>query len=233
MGGGNRIVSVREYFLPLFKNITPFFIVMSLCAFVFAPDMAADPALVMSDVVDVEEPEESNVDSPDLGGETVVNKSNECILIKTENTGFVILAPNATYTGENVPGYDYNEGENKIDGGKIDGVITSSGKILKVSDTETLTKNVSVIVEDGDDDLEMKITEDTSYVNTTADIMKKLANTFLMQEKELSGFYSVGDGSGAGDWISRAPTQDELKEMLGDAESLFIAKCDMENYFNA
>lgn len=221
---------------------------MSLSAFLFALDIAADPALAIDDAVDLgtslaltaddaagdeESPEDGAMNSPDSGGETVVNKSSECVLIKTENTGFVILAPNATYTGENVPGYDYNEGENKIDGGKIDGVITSSGKILKVSDTKSLPKNVSVIVEDGDDDVEMNITADSAAANTTADMMKKLSNTFLMQEKELSGFYSIGDGSGAGDWISRAPTQDELKEMLGDAGSLFIAKCDMETYLNA
>lgn len=221
---------------------------MSLSAFLFALDIAADPALAIDDAVDLgtslaltadaavgdeESPEDGAMNSLDSGGETVVNKSSECVLIKTENTGFVILAPNATYTGENVPGYDYNEGENKIDGGKIDGVITSSGKILKVSDTKSLPKNVSVIVEDGDDDVEMNITADSAAANTTADMMKKLSNTFLMQEKELSGFYSIGDGSGAGDWISRAPTQDELKEMLGDAGSLFIAKCDMETYLNA
>ena len=289
--------------MPIFKNVSVFFIAMALSAFYFAPDAAAEPTLVLdhaiaenstplsdysiaenpaslsdsapvetavllsdlvatettaslsnpapvSDSAITENPElaENSVsaadeiddgadenaptNSPELGGETVVNNSNEYVLIKTENTGFVILAPNTTYTGENVPGYDYAEGEDKIDGGKIDGVIASSGKILKVSDTELLPKNVHVIVEDGDDDVEMKVTSDTNLLNKTADMMKMLANTFSTMEKELSGIYNVGDGSGAGDWIPRPPTQEELMEMLDGADSLFIAKSDMKTYLN-
>lgn len=265
--------------MPIFKNVSVFFIAMALAAFSFALDAAAEPTLVLdhaiaenstplsdhsiaensvplsdsapvSDSAITENPElaENSVpaadeiddgadenaptNSPELGGETVVNNSNEYVLIKTENTGFVILAPNTTYTGENVPGYDYAEGEDKIDGGKIDGVIASSGKILKVSDTELLPKNVHVIVEDGDDDVEMKVTSDTNLLNKTADMMKMLANTFSTMEKELSGIYNVGDGSGAGDWIPRPPTQEELMEMLDGADSLFIAKSDMKTYLN-
>ena len=192
----------------------------------------AENSVPAADEIDDGADENAPTNSPELGGETVVNNSNEYVLIKTENTGFVILAPNTTYTGENVPGYDYAEGEDKIDGGKIDGVIASSGKILKVSDTELLPKNVHVIVEDGDDDVEMKVTSDTNLLNKTADMMKMLANTFSTMEKELSGIYSVGDGSGAGDWIPRPPTQEELMEMLDGADSLFIAKSDMKTYLN-
>ena len=277
--------------MPIFKNVSVFFIAMALSAFYFALDAAAEPTLVLdhaiaenptplsdsapvetavlvsdlvatdttaslsnpapvsdsaitenpelaensvpaADEIDDGADENASTNSPELGGETVVNNSNEYVLIKTENTGFVILAPNTTYTGENVPGYDYVEGEDKIDGGKIDGVIASSGKILKVSDTELLPKNVHVIVEDGDDDVEMKVTSDTNLLNKTADMMKMLANTFSTMEKELSGIYNVGDGSGAGDWIPRPPTQEELMEMLDGADSLFVAKSDMKTYLN-
>ena len=59
----------------------------------------------------------------DPNGLYVINKTDQWILIKTEDSGFVSLAPGAKYDGKNVPGFDYKPSDDEIDIGKIDGVI--------------------------------------------------------------------------------------------------------------
>ena len=43
----------------------------------------------------------------DPDGKKVFNKSNEYVLVRTEDSGYVILPPNSTYDGKNVENYDY------------------------------------------------------------------------------------------------------------------------------
>ncbi len=59
------------------------------------------------------------------------------MLVRTEDSGYVILPPNSTYDGKNIENYDYkSKNVTVIDMGKIYGVIKNSGDILKVSDSQ-------------------------------------------------------------------------------------------------
>ena len=154
------------------------------------------------------------------------------MLIKTEKSGFVILPPQSTYTGKGVENYDYaGNNASVIDGGKIDGVITSSGEILKVSDKESQpVVNVSVVICDSDSGIQMRITKPTTFINEIGNMLKKVENKFKNTKKELSGFYNVNDGSQAGKWIFRAPSQEEMRDILGDNKSYFINRDILEEH---
>ena len=69
------------------------------------------------------------------------------MLVRTEDSGYVILPPNSTYDGKNVENYDYkSKNVTVIDMGKIDGVIKSSGDILKVSDSQETSLKFGVLL---------------------------------------------------------------------------------------
>lgn len=83
----------------------------------------------------------------DPDGRKVFNKSNEYVLVRTEDSGYVILTPNSTYDGKNIENYDYkSKNVTVIDMGKIDGVIKSSGDILKVSDSQETSLKFGVLL---------------------------------------------------------------------------------------
>ena len=158
----------------------------------------------------------------DPDGKKVFNNSDEYVLIRTEDSGYVILPPNANYNGKGVENYDYNaNGVNEIDMGKIDGVIQSNGDILKVSDSQD-TPLKSFLP-----DVDLKISNDkkmsidgpiSNKVNDFGDKWKAKKG-----RSDKSGFYKVGDKEGAGTWLDRKPSQEKMKQ-LSDGKQYFLAK---------
>jgi len=161
----------------------------------------------------------------DPDGKKVFNKSNEYVLLRTEDSGYVILPPNSTYDGKNVENYDYkSKNVTVIDMGKIDGVIQSSGDILKVTDSqETSLKSLLP-------DVDVKISKDKTM--TIDGPISKLVNSKGDKKKEKggrsdrSGMYKVGDKEGAGNWIDRNPSQEKMKNMA-NGKQYFIEKSDI------
>ena len=180
----------------------------------------------------------------DPDGEWVRNNTDYYILIKTEKSGFVVLAPHSFYTGENV--YRHS---GIIDSGKIDGVIFSTGNILKVSDSEKISKiplvgqfigNTSVIINQYDvknlfsDDVAgtlllayIPFGPESAIPNNIATLGKILTGRF-----DFSGSYVVRSLSKKGIWIDRAPTQEELKAMCNGKESAFYTEDELLNFMN-
>lgn len=163
----------------------------------------------------------NSVKYTDPNGKEVVNESSEYVLIKTEDSGYVILPPKSTYTGKNVENYKYEPKKNIIDIGKIDGVIKSNGAILKVSDSQTsvLKKSLPNVSAKIDENGEMTISGFLSWlVNSVADKQK-----LKSKNKESSGNYKVGTGNGAGRWLERKPDQEKMKN-LSNGKQYFIEK---------
>ena len=158
----------------------------------------------------------------DPDGKKVFNKSDEYVLIRTEDSGYVILPPHTNYNGKGIENYDYNgNGVNEIDMGKIDGVIQSSGDILKVSDSQD-TPLKSFLP-----DVDLKISKDkkmtidgpiSKKVNSEGD--KKKAK---IGRNDMSGFYKVGGKEGAGTWLDRNPSQEKMKK-LSNGKQYFVEK---------
>ena len=162
----------------------------------------------------------------DPDGKKVFNNSDEYVLIRTEDSGYVILPPHENYNGKDVENYNYNDkGVNEIDMGKIDGVIQSDGNILKVSDSQdTPLKNFLP-------DVDLKISKDkqmsidgriSKMVNSEGDKRKAKAG-----RNDMSGFYKVGDKEGAGTWLDRKPSQEKMKE-VSKGKQCFVGKDSVE-----
>ena len=149
----------------------------------------------------------------DPNGRFVINNSNQYILIRTENSGYVVLPPKTIYTGKNV--VDSNGKKmRQIDGGKIDGVILSSGTTFKVSDTKyMLFEYVSLTINQNEQDGKIS-------VNYSSDKDKELSignynlKLTLKGVDDPPGEGKVGTNRHGGNWLGRAPTQDELKELV-------------------
>ena len=159
----------------------------------------------------------------DPDGNSVKNNSNEYILIRTEDAGYVILPPNSTYNGKNVENFDYeSKSVSIIDMGKVDGAIKSSGDILKVTDTQDygpLLPDVDIKI-DKNGNMEISGTI-SKCVNNLGDSNKKKKG-----RTDTSGLYKVGDGSKPGSWIERNPSQEKMKD-LAKGKQYFIKKSDV------
>ena len=167
----------------------------------------------------------------DPDGRVVRNQTNKYILVKLEDTGFVISPPHTTYDGRIV----YENGENignffkPYQDGKIDGVIPTSnnGLIHKVSDGNFdgiagILENffigdvdVTVIAFGKNDILSYIDNVFDIFLNCAADIKKELFN----KGKEKSGYYKLGELWD--NYVTTAPSQDFLKNRCESKKNFF------------
>ncbi len=159
----------------------------------------------------------------DPDGRKVENNRKEYILIKTEKRGFVVFPAKSIYTGKGVVDGISGKRLDQIDSGKIDGIIFSSGDVIKISDDLKLPWNVDVTLTDksisiGDFNIEL-----VGYCSN----FKSLAGNFLCNIIKL--FTLRTDLSGVKDiseicWLSRSLSQSELDELSKSKNGTFYSK---------
>ena len=175
----------------------------------------------------------------DLDGRIVTNNTNKYVLLRTEHDNFVILPPHSVYTGDNVANYT---GTGLLDEGKIDGVIFSSGRIAKISDSSRINEklkiengingNVDVTINEGLLDSTISFSNSKSEImNLCGDVGKILYEHRL----DLSGYTKAGKKN-AGQWISRGLTQEELKKLHNkygtEKQSVFYTEKEIQSVAN-
>lgn len=185
----------------------------------------------------------------DPDGQWVKNDTDEYILIKTESTGYVILAPYSYYDGKNVLTIDGTYYDGVIDSGKIDGVIFSNGQIEKVTDKEFFSVKKTFDCDLGfvsfNLEIEVKIpnmftpnvtiekdaetNEIIAKQSLPSRIYNKVGDFFKEEKDEKSGKYYIGIGKGAGQWIPNRISQEKLKEMLDGASSRFFYESEFKD----
>lgn len=152
----------------------------------------------------------------DPDGEIVTNNTKFYVLLRTEHDNFIVLPPHSVYTGENVANY---KDSGLVDEGKIDGIILSNGRIYKISDSSRINEKLSI--ENGvNGNIAITINKgvfaiEISFSNLKSEVMNLCGDTGkIVYEKrfDLSGYTKAGK-KGAGQWISRGLTQEELKNL--------------------
>ena len=153
----------------------------------------------------------------DPDGKWVWNKTDYFVLVKTEDSGFVIVPPHHLYTGKNV----LNSKRKLIDYGKVDGVIFSNGHILKVLDSGKsagpvhIPLNTNIEIEQIN--IKLPFTDDLTYIYAHIPIgISTSVNNILSIGKLITGNFDfagerfVKSLSEDGIWLERAPSQLEL-----------------------
>ena len=159
----------------------------------------------------------------DPNGRVVFNTTNEYVLLRIEDKGYVILAPYSIYTGKNVTGAEpyVDKDTGILDKGKIDGVIFSSGKICKITGKLCFPGKTDIFITK--DESGIRTTYTIGFCTDSSDIF---SHTYDLGKKikgqETSGFYNVGGESGAAAWLKRSLTQNEMKEKCEGTDSVFI-----------
>ena len=158
----------------------------------------------------------------DPDGNFVINLTNEPVLIRTEDKGYVALPAYSVYTGLGVQdsGLDFFLG---IDGGKIDGVIFGDGTIYKVSGYQYVPKAINLILAKGEiDGKEMKGAFFADIESLGLNGLNDFIKEFL--GKDCSGEYKIQDGSKTGDWLDGKIPSETLNEMCKGGKSTFYTK---------
>ena len=177
----------------------------------------------------------SPVKYTDPDGRKVVNKTNEYILVATEHDKFVVLPPNSTYTGENVANnnlVNINNLKNPIDGGKVDGVILSSGDVIKISDDDKLKWwNVDLSIVEFDISVfgcsyNVKVGYLPNIKSVLGNLACNIAKPILRGRFDFSGHKKIGKNN---DWLPRALSQEELKDLSKSPNGTVYSKKYIEN----
>lgn len=175
----------------------------------------------------------------DPDGEIVSNNTKFYVLLRTEHDNFIVLPPHSVYTGENVANY---KDSGLVDGGKIDGIILSNGRIYKISDSSRINEELSI--ENGvNGNIDITINKgvfaiEISFSNLKSEVMNLCGDIGkIVYEKrfDLSGYTKAGK-KGAGQWISRGLTQEELKnlhtEYGTENQSVFYTEKEIQDIAN-
>ncbi len=162
----------------------------------------------------------------DPNGRFVINLTNEPVLIRTEDKGYVALPAYSVYTGFGVQnsGLDFFFG---IDGGKIDGVIFGDGTIYKVSGHKYFPKAISLILGKCEiDGKEMKGAFFANIESLALNCLSDFIKEFL--GKDCSGEYKIQDGSKTGDWLEGKIPSETLNEMCKGGKTTFYTKDEIQ-----
>ena len=160
----------------------------------------------------------------DPTGREVKNKRNDYVLLKTEKSGFVILPPQSTYTGNNiVDGISSArlDGEKPFDVGKIDGAIYSSGLVVKVSDDFILPWNVDVTLIGKSFEIGSLTVEFLGYLSNSKSVLGNLICNIGKLAKlrtDFSGVKTLEETN----WLTRPLSQSELEQLsIGETGTYF------------
>ena len=171
----------------------------------------------------------------DPDGKELKNHFSQYTLVKTEHDGFVVMPPKTNYTGKNLIN---GEGEQSsiiinpsetFESGKFDGVIFSKGTAIKISDDDLLfCCNVDLEIFDltyPDSDENGCLWSLPNAKSSIGNLICNIGKPLLSKRFDFSGATSLKQTK----WLSRALTQDELKELSKGENGTFYTKNYLES----
>lgn len=148
---------------------------------------------------------------------SVDNKSDEYILVRTEDAGFVIVPPRTIYCGDawknssNNTGNEWNM-EYNIDNGKIDGIILNSGNIFKISDTGIISTNIRLKVKQGKKGARTGFYSLRDYICNDINDKLKIPLVIIGKSDFSGSFYFLDGLTRPGRWLDIS--DDKIKQLL-------------------